>query len=177
MGRLRRLSQKPLLWEAGRRERDARANGGLPTQRTSLVPLAHRRRSGAPEHGMWCGAAAPGPSPLRSGAPSGLLWSSNSLNTSLYESGIALRSWARFKWARRLPSFPCCAVRAEGGGFAKRGSTIARPLALDPKSDSLTRRLVANSACQTNCRARANESAFGTFRPNVGSKSHAGCSG
>jgi ribosomal protein S18 acetylase RimI-like enzyme len=40
------------------------------------------------------------------------LWSSNPLNTSLYERhGFEIA--ARFEWVRRLPSFPCCAVRAE----------------------------------------------------------------
>jgi ribosomal protein S18 acetylase RimI-like enzyme len=40
------------------------------------------------------------------------LWSSNPQNTSLYERhGFEIA--ARFEWVRRLPSFPCCAVRAE----------------------------------------------------------------
>jgi len=37
---------------------------------------------------------------------------------------------------------------------AMPGSTIARPLLLDPKSDSPTRHSVVDSACRTNCRAR-----------------------
>jgi GNAT superfamily N-acetyltransferase len=40
------------------------------------------------------------------------LWSSNSLNTSLY-GGMASRSWVRLKSVRRLPSFRCCARRAD----------------------------------------------------------------
>src|ERR1700686_4424847 len=39
---------------------------------------------------------------------------------------MALRSWARFEWVRRLPSFPCCAMRAEEAPHKRRTSMIAR---------------------------------------------------
>ena len=59
------------------------------------------------------------------------LWSSNPLNTSLYERH-GFETWARSKWVHRLPSFRCCAMRAEAGA-RDDGGWVFRPLVV-PRS-------------------------------------------